>query len=253
MRGKPQPESRAALDLSALLRTFAVKDLSHTLQEGMPTFPTHSKYYHLEWEQPNDPATMYQILMHEHNGTHVDAPAHYIAGGPDPDKHYMHHVRADALIGLACAIDLAQDPPDLVEVELIEGWEKRHGPIGDGDIVIFNFGWHLKWKLNDAMQRFLDPWPGLSRGSAEYLLGKGVRAVGTDCLGLDRAESVDIPAHDVLLANGVLIMENLANLGGLPSRFFFFASPLKIYEGSGSPIRALAFVPAGETEAGADD
>lgn len=231
------------LNLCALLERFNVRDLSHSLQEGIPTFPTHSKYYHLEWKQANDPAIMYQILMHEHNGTHVDAPAHYIAGGPDPEKHYMHSISADALVGPARVIDLSDDPPELVERRSIEEWEAEYGPISSGEIVIFNFGWHLRWEPNDAAQAFLDPWPGLSRSSAEYLLGRGVKAVGTDCLGLDRAGSVDIPAHDVLLANNVLIIENLANLSEVPERFFLFAAPLKIHEGSGSPIRALAFIP----------
>jgi kynurenine formamidase len=54
---------------------------------------------------------------------------------------------------------------------------------------------------------------------------------------------VDIPAHDTLLKNGVLILENLANLNVLSGFFYFAAFPLKIIGGSGSPIRAVALVP----------
>lgn len=231
------------LGLAGAFEQFDVRDLSHTLEEGIPTFPTHSKYYHLPWPQRGDPATMYQVLMHEHNGTHVDAPAHYIAAGIDPEQHYAHQIRPDALIGPAAVIDLSEDPPDLVGRGLIDGWQQQHGPIRTGEIVIFNFGWHRKWASNEAECAFLDPWPGLDRGASERLVELGVAAVGTDCLGLDRFDSENIPAHDNLLKNYVLIMENLASLDGLPDRCFLIAAPLKIFEGSGSPIRALALVP----------
>jgi kynurenine formamidase len=55
--------------------------------------------------------------------------------------------------------------------------------------------------------------------------------------------------HDTLLVRGILIvpiMENLTNLEHLPPACFFMAIPLKIYEGTASPIRALALVPKGE-------
>jgi arylformamidase len=238
--GLPQA---SILGLASALAQFEVVDLSHTLEEGIPTFPTHSKYYHLAWPQQGDPATMYQLLMHEHNGTHVDAPAHYVAAGIDPSADYMHQMRPDALIGPAAVIDLADTPPALVDRALIDRWQEGHGPIGAGDIVIFNFGWHRKWASNDPAFSFLEPWPGLDRGASERLLELRVAAVGTDCLGLDRFDSEDIPAHDTLLKNHVLIIENLANLDALPDRCLLIAAPLKIFEGSGSPIRALALVP----------
>ena len=62
--------------LSEVLARFEVRDLSHQLEEGIPFFPTHSRFYHMPANRDDDPAMMFQILMHEHNGTHVDAPAH---------------------------------------------------------------------------------------------------------------------------------------------------------------------------------
>jgi arylformamidase len=231
------------LGLAQALAQFEVVDLSHTLEEGIPTFPTHSKYYHLPWPQKGDPATMYQVLMHEHNGTHVDAPAHYVAAGIDPSADYAHQIRPDALIAPAAIIDLATSPPTLVDRAVLDRWQEEHGPIGPREIVIFNFGWHRRWLPDDPSFAYLEPWPGLDRSAAELLLELGVAAVGTDCLGLDRFGSEDIPAHDTLLKNHILIIENLANLDGLPARCFLIAAPLKIFEGSGSPIRALALVP----------
>jgi kynurenine formamidase len=228
--------------LADILSRFEIRDLTHVLEEGIPFFPTHSRFYHMAASRSDDPAVMFQILMHEHNGTHVDAPAHYIREGPDPARHFLHSVPGSALIGRACCLDESAAPPELLPLKAVLDWEKRHGSIAMDEIVIFNFGWHRKWKLGSAGGAYVASWPGLSRDAAAYLLERRVRAVGTDCLSIDCSGSTEIPAHDRFLRNGILIMENLAALDGLPQRFFFLATPLKIKEGSGSPIRALALI-----------
>ena len=106
-------------DLAAMLGRFTVRDLSHALREGIPFFPTHTRFYHLDANKSDDPAVMFQILMHEHNGTHVDAPAHYIREGPDPTRHFMHSVAPTALMGPACVLDLSDDPETLVDVDRV--------------------------------------------------------------------------------------------------------------------------------------
>jgi kynurenine formamidase len=234
--------SGAINQLNELFTQFHIVELSHRLEEGIPTFPTHSKFYHMPWRQYNDPALMYQILMHEHNGTHVDAPAHYIAGEIDPGKDYMDKVAPNRLIAPANLLSFSISPSELVTRAMVEQWEKNHHIINKEEIVLFNFGWHRKWALWEAGQEYIAEWPGIDRSCAEYLLGKGIKAVGTDCLGLDAFGSTDIPAHDTLLKNGILILENLANLDQLPDRCFFIALPLAIKDGTASPIRALAFV-----------
>jgi kynurenine formamidase len=229
--------------LADLLAGFEVRDLSHTLEEGIPFFPTHTRFYHLRADRSDDPAVMFQLLMHEHNGTHVDAPAHYIREGPDPARHFLHSVPAAALIGTARCIHVPGPPARLLSLGTVEDWERRYGAIERDEIVILNFGWHRKWKLGAEGGEFIASWPGLGAEAAVYLRKRGVRAVGTDCLSIDCSGSTEIPAHDNFLRNGILIMENLADLDELPERFFFLAAPLKIKEGSGSPIRALALVP----------
>lgn len=231
-------------ELALLLSKFDIVDLSHTLQEGIPTFPTHSKFFHMPWAQPNDPATMFQILMHEHNGTHVDAPAHFIRGKIDPERHWMHTIAPDRLLAPCHVLDFSNPASEqLLHLEQVKQWEADHQTIQPGDVVIFNFGIHKRWKLGEAGWSYAEGWPGLARDTAEYLAEVGVKAVGTDTLGLDCYGSTEIPAHDTLLVRGILIMENLTNLEGLPPRCFFMAIPLKIYEGSASPIRALALIP----------
>lgn len=230
-------------ELAALLGRFEVRDLSHTLEPGIPHFPTHTPFKHLEAGRADDPAVMFRIEMHEHNGTHVDAPAHYIAGGPDRDRDFLHSVDPMHLIGPAAVIDAGAFGGSILPLSWLLEWEAANGPIAESEAVIFNFGWHRKWHTGGEGAAFVASWPGLSAELADALLDRGVRAVGTDCLGLDCSGSTEIPAHDRLLRNHILIMENLAHLDGLPPRIFLLAAPLPIRNGSGSPIRALALLP----------
>ena len=223
------------------ISNFKIIDLSHILEEGIPNFPTHTKYYHLNANQIDDPAEMSQILMHEHNGTHVDAPAHYIKSGAKK-KHFIEYVNPTTLIGSAVHINLNKYKKKLVTKSTILKWEKNNCLIKKDDIVILNFGWHKKWKLGKMGNDYINSWPGLDLSSSKYLLRKKVCAVGTDTLGLDCCGSTNIPAHTTFLVNNILIMENLTNLDSLPIRFNFVAIPLKIKKGTASPLRALALV-----------
>lgn len=236
-------ESSEIAELAGILARFDVRDLSHTLAPGIPHYPTHTPFKHIDAGRPDDPAVMFRIEMHEHNGTHVDAPAHFIAGGPDRDRDFLHAVDPMHLVGPAAVIHADGFHGSLLPLSWLIAWEAANGPIAQAEAVIFNFGWHRKWHTGSDGAAFVASWPGLSAELAEALLDRGVRAVGTDCLGLDCSGSAEIPAHDRLLRNHILIMENLAHLDGLPPRIFLLAAPLPILNGSGSPIRALALVP----------
>jgi len=84
-------------------------------------------------------------------------------------------------------------------------------------------------------------YPGLTREAAEYFVEKKVSAVGVDSPNPDHPDALDFPVHNTLLPRGILIIENLANLGSIKRPTFRFVGlPLKIRNGTGSPIRAVA-------------
>jgi kynurenine formamidase len=229
------------------LKGMEVVDLSHLLEPLIPSWPTHAKYGHhlVESYTLGDVSCHYQLTMSEHTGTHFDAPLHFIGEGP---YHYgIDQVPLEAVIGRALTISATSiEPCGLVSREFIASWERQHGDIQPGDVVLFHFGWDRRWGRRPEGASFLRDWPGLSREAAEYLVDKQVKVVGTDALSIDSYPSTDFPSHYTLLGNGVLIGENFANLGALPPSSLFMAFPLKIKGGSGSPIRAVAFVPRPE-------
>lgn len=232
--------------LISSLRHARVVDLSQTLEELMPNFPTHSKFFHNLWGsyQLGGRSLSYQVLMHEHNGTHVDAPVHFVADRNADAHKTIDQIGPGHLIGRGVRLDCRRlKEGDYVSAQFIRQWEAEHGAIDAGDIVVFNFGWSEHWGLAPNQRRYLNDWPGVSMEAAEYLVSKSVAAVGVDSLSPDPPAALDHhPVHPVLLENDVLIIENLTRLDELPDFFLFLALPLKIRQGSGSPIRAVALV-----------
>lgn len=223
-----------------------VIDLSQTLEEHMPHFPTHSKFFHNMWGSywHRDRALTYQLVMNEHNGTHVDAPAHFISDAKPHAHVTIEHVPLTRLIGRGVRIDCRNfKEGDYLPKSFITDWESKHGVLQQGDIVCFNFGWAEHWGLRPHDLKYATAWPGVSMEAAEYLIEKSVDAIGVDTLTPDPPEALaKNPIHPVVLEKQILIVENLRNLEMLPDFFVFLAFPLKIKGGSGSPIRAVALV-----------
>lgn len=232
------------MDLAELLRGHDWVDLTHTLEEGIPVWPTHPRFGHTLYESQEygDVATHYGLSIGEHTGTHVDAPLHFIS--EDPASYGTDEIPLDRLAGRAAVVDATgMEPVSLLPVGHIEEWEKENGSIERGDRVLIRYGWDVRWATGKEGRSFLDGWPGLSGEAARYLVEKGVSLVGCDTLSIDAFGSEENPAHYTLLGNEVYIVENLKNLETLPPFCLFMAFPLKIEGGSGSPVRAVALVP----------
>jgi kynurenine formamidase len=223
-------------------------DLSHPLEEGMPVWPMLSRFFRTLWCSIHygDEATAYQLLLNEHTGTHVDAPAHYLPPG-HPHHRWVDEVPLEQWIGRACLVGcVAVEPRSAVSADHVLRWEARHGRIERGEIAVFEFGWWRKWAVRPEDAAFLTDWPGLGSDCVQLLLERGVKAVGVDTLSPDVFGDAASPVHRALLGEGVVIVENLANLDRVPPRFYLMALPLKIRGGSGAPCRASALVaPAG--------
>ena len=233
-------------ELRGMLRQGRLIDLSQTLEEHIPNYPTHSKYFHNLWGSywHGNRSLTYQITMNEHNGTHVDAPAHFISDAKPHAHVTIENVPLASLLGRGVRLDCrGMKEGDYVSRGFLGNWEAKHGALEAGDIVAFNFGWSAHWGLRPNEKRYLTDWPGVSMEAAEYLIGKSVAAIGVDTLSPDPpAALAGKPIHPVVLEKQVLIIENLTNLEQLPDFFLFLALPLKIRRGSGSPIRAVAVV-----------
>jgi kynurenine formamidase len=218
----------------------AVVDLSYTLEERMPAWPTQARYGSVVYEsyEFGDPAIHSMITMSEHTGTHIDAPRHFVPGGRPVDE-----LPVTTVMGRGVRIDASfLKPRETLSLEKVREFEAENGEVKRGDIILLRFGWDEKYALQPHCAGFLKDWPGLSGEAAEYFLGKKAAAVGCDTLSLDAFGDASNVCHHTLLGHGIPIIENICNLSKLPAFSYVVGLPNKFKGGSGSPIRLVAFV-----------
>lgn len=188
----------------------------------------------------------------EHTGTHFDAPIHWISGKDLPDAA-VDSIPADAFVRPVCVIDCskeaAQDEDYLLTPEFIETWEKEHGAIPEGNWVLMRTDWSKRSGaeyLNLREDGAHTPGP---TGEAIKLLveERNIVGFGTETVGTDAGQATYLsppyPAHYLLHGAGKYGLQCLANLDLLPATgAILVCPPLKIRNGSGSPLRVLALV-----------
>jgi kynurenine formamidase len=233
------------------LREFNVFDLSPIFETNMPGSPDHPSMGIVDdarnFEQNGYAAQT--LVMSEHTGSHVDAPAHAIR---DMRESTIDKYPADQLIGVYKKYDLKDDfkAGQYVGFDVIKEIEKKTGiKPRPQDIILLDFGWD-KYYYSKAKHSAHKTWwgknaPGLGEEVCRYFSDVPIRAIGSDTVGCD-APVVDgvfktsFGHAKYFLPRHILIMEGLRNLGQIPKTGIFMALPLKIKQGSGSPIRPIA-------------
>jgi kynurenine formamidase len=196
-----------------------------------------------------------ELRFGEHTGTHFDAPVHWITGRDLPDNT-LDTIPARRLVGPACVLDVTgdvdADPDFLLTRERILAWEEAHGRIPAGAWVLLRTGWSRRRDAASFLNVAEDGphSPGFHKDASELLaherdvLGVGVETVGTDA-GQAGGFDPPFPNHSIMHGAGKFGLASLCNLDRLPpTGAIVIAAPLKIVDGSGSPLRVLALTPA---------
>ena len=102
------------------------------------------------------------------------------------------------------------------------------------------FGTDAKGAAAVALLHF----PGIDPATAEWLATqRKIKAAGLDTPSIDYGQSKDFKTHQVLLGRNLPAFENVANLDRLPAKgAYVVALPMKIKNGSGGPLRIIAWV-----------
>ena len=251
-------------DLIAAMASGAVRvvDLTHPLTPDFPVMvlpPDFGQCQPFRMEEVSryderGPAWYWNNLtMSEHAGTHFDAPAHWVSGRQLP-ANTVDQLPPEKLVAPACVLDFsaesAADRDFLLTVDHIRAWEQRHGEIPPGQWVLFRTDWY-RLVGTDAylgMERDGAHSPGPTPEAIRFLveerdiIGFGTETVGTDA-GQGAHLSPPYPAHYILHGAGRYGLQCLANLDLLPPHgALLICPPLKVLDGSGSPLRVLALV-----------
>lgn len=250
------PISRAADPAAPNLASARVVDLTWAFDDKTIYWPTSPSAFELKplargtvpggWFYSSN-----SFCAPEHGGTHLDAPIHFSEKGRTADQ-----IPPRQLIAPAAVIDVsrqaAADPDYRLSAADVREWEKRHGALAPGTIVLLRTGWGRRWPDRKAYLGDDTPgdasrlhFPSFGPEAAELLVReRRAGALGVDTASIDPGASKDFPVHRIANGADVPGLENLANLESLPeSGAWVIALPMKIAGGSGGPLRIVALLP----------
>jgi kynurenine formamidase len=232
-----------------------IVDLTYTFDASTIYWPTEGGFEHkfeLFGMQPGGYFySSAKFAAAEHGGTHMDAPLHFNRDGMSVDQVPMSY-----FVGPAVVIDFSarsENYPDAtLSVVDLQAYERTHGQIPSGAIVVGRSGWGRYWpdkkhylgsdKPGDVAHLHF---PGFSPEAVKFLLtNRNVMALAIDTASLDPGNSRDFPVHRMWLGANRIGFENLANADKLPfSGATLFCIPMKIGKGTGAPARIFAVLP----------
>lgn len=235
-------------EIGETVRKVRAHDVSPTFGPDMATFfpnPSPRVSAFAQHSTHGVAANVWEI--HEHSGSHVDAPFHFV-----PDGLTIDALPHDALFFLPFKkFDLTPydpQPGEPVDLgQLMDAAERGGFSLEDGDVAVLDFGWD-RYLPGGTDAREPGWWgrnePGLSDDACGYLAAAGISAVACDTsacdLSLRDGEFLGGAGHPhFFLPNGILIVEGLRGLAEVPATGLFVALPLKLAEGTASPLRVL--------------
>lgn len=239
-----QPNSMLAADEGKA----AIVDLSLLIAPEYPcTWPTWPRFvmHHYERIGPLSPYNSDVLVMDGNTGTQLDVPPHSVTAPTSrlPNAGPFGLAFADKIPawqfgGEACVIDcknLRDSAPkgrsDLVTKERVMAWERKHRPLGPGDVVLFHSGYSdLYYKPFPEGRRFAaDPvegkapaWPDPDPACMEYLASRKVMTLGTDSASIGPIPDLAEPTHYAGLRHGMIWTESATGLGRLPATGAFY-------------------------------
>ena len=196
----------------------------------------------------------------EHTGTHFDAPIHWVSG-KDLPNNAVDTIPATDFLGPACVIDCsreaAADPDFLLTADHLQRWEAAHGRIPPRAWVLMRTDWSKRWSERRdpvAYQNYDETGqhtPGPDVAAVRFLVEeRDVLGFGSEAIGTDSGQAYHLrppyPCHYYMHGAGRYGLQCLTNLDRLPATgAVVVAAPLKIRDGSGSPLRVIALVSGG--------
>ncbi|MBX0289060.1 cyclase family protein [Hymenobacter sp. HSC-4F20] len=197
-------------------------DLTTPISDGMAYWPDNAPVHIKKTLSiaAGDPANVTEMSLSVHTATHVDAPLHFLADGPD-----VTQLDLATLMGPALLVEI-EDPKFITRPEI------EHLPLAKGSRVLFKTrNSRREW----ATAPFDPEFVRVRADAAELLRERGVVCVGVDYLSVGPADT-----HNILLQAGISIIEGLALQHAPAGEYDLICLPLKIQGADGAPARVIA-------------
>lgn len=173
------------------------------------------------------------LTLYSHCGTHMDAPKHFL--GEEGDS--IDRQSLQTCCGPARIIDLTPiEPQALITVDRLT---TAAGSVDAGDRLLLRTDWSKRYGTDS----YRDGLPRISVELAHWLVDQRIALIGVEAPSVADVNDLDevTHVHQILFRGGVVIVEGLINLDQLTASVVeFIALPLRVTDGDGSPVRAIA-------------
>ncbi len=204
-----------------------IHDISIPVSASLVSWPGEpsAEITYLHHLADGDSATVSQIHMGSHTGTHIDAPAHFISNGKT-----LQDIKLEYFVGKTVVVE--ELSAKVLDKEVIESLE-----IPDGTE-------RLLFRTSNSEQRLLEKkdffkeFVGINESGALWLTDRNIRLVGVDYLSVaPYGESV--ATHRILLGHDIAVVEGLNLVDVEPGEYQLVCLPLKINDIEAAPARAI--------------
>jgi arylformamidase len=201
-----------------------IHDITVPLVPGLPVFPGDPPLAIETVQRAGEaPYGLARLSLTTHSGTHVDAPAHFVAGGTTVDA-----LPLEILLGKTRVLEiLARERVERADLEALD--------LRDDLRVL------LKTRMSGQLLKagYQEDHVYLTGDAAHYLAQAGLKLVGFDYLSIDRFGDSSYPAHHALLGAGVVVVEGLDLSEVEPGEYDMTCLPLRVGGGDGAPARVV--------------
>ena len=198
-------------------------DVSQPVDASIACWPGDTPFSS-EWAAhiaKGDAVTVSRVTMSPHNGTHADAPCHFLLGAPG-----IGEVPVERYVGPCRVVERFGNGP-------ITESEARRWRVRRGDRVLVR----TRRRLDPSV--FPARFAHLTGASAGVLARAGAVLFGIDTPSVDHRDSKTMDAHKTLLGGGIAILENLDLTKAKPGRYRLIAPPARYRGLDAAPVRAL--------------
>ena len=204
-----------------------IYDISLTISNDLPVWPgdTPVSLVRNSDMQQGGLVTLSQLTSTVHAGSHLDAPRHFVRDGHGADQ-----IELDTLIGPCFVVDL--HGRDSIDARSLE---QANIPANVTRLLCRTSNSEY-WARGD--NTFHTDFVAIEPSGAEWIVQHGIQLVGVDYLSVGAYEG-GIPAHEILLSNGVVPVEGLDLSRIEPGEYHLICLPLKLKDCDGAPVRAV--------------
>lgn len=222
-------------------------DLSREIYHRSPAHPLHPPVCITPWDTHEGMkagntifyTSSYALSMSDHAGTHVDAPKHF---DRSPGAMSIDKMPIEDFYTSAICLDLShvELKAEISIDEMEDALAKTKQKILPGDTVLLYMAFNKRIPFDDP--KWQHDFPGLSLEAVHWLADRGCKIFGVEAVSPAPEGEANFKAHNACGERNITHIEGLDNMEKVvgKGRFTFIGFPLKIRDGSGGPMRAVA-------------